>query len=420
MVKTFCILSIFLLLGACAPKTAATTNPVAALSGNLPISAPATARVGDSFSVDIGPLSAPDGTAINLIALTSYGPKIYPGVIRSGSAHYAFTSKDTQQSGQITLIATSGNARGSAEIVLQPGNAVEPVTPLIGGRSIIADGAHWSMVVGVPFDEFGNPVADGTQMTIQALHPGAHLEQKQVLVTHALGWMKVFSGTQAGRTLISIQAGDAQSAAHGPEGDLNEIPGWPVNFTISAPPDQLPADGRQLIPVRTSILKDKFDNVIPDGTLVTFLVESSLGDRRVIPAFTIGGVAETPLQAADQPEVLNIWASLYGVDSPHIQIGFTPGPSVGTFPVTAAIDALNQSIILQAGPLLGPLGQYVPDGTVVLFRLTDQTGQYQWLSAVTSDGHAQSELRLASLVAGNYPLEAWAGSGHGATQVSIP
>ena len=405
-----CIFIIFI-LGACAPKTAAN-----ALVGSIPIAAPATARVGDSFSVDIGPLSVPDGTSINLIALTSYGPKIYPIVIRSGLAHYTFTSKDTQQSGQVTLIAVAGDARGSADIVLQPGDPVEPVTPLIGGRSIIADGAHWSMVVGVPFDVFGNPVADGTPIRIQALHPGDHLEEKQVEVSHGLGWMKVFSGTQAGRTIISIQAG----GAHGPEGDLSEVPGWPVDFSINPPPAQLPADGRQLITLSTSILRDKYNNILPDGTLVTFQVESSLGDRRVIPTFTIGGVAEAPLQAANQPEILNVWATLYGVESPHLQIGFTPGPAVGTFPLAASIDAQNQSIILQAGPLLGALGQYVPDGTVVLFRLTDQTGQYEWLSGVASDGHAQAELRLSSLVAGNYPIEAWAGSGHGITQLSIP
>ena len=399
-------------LSACAPKAA--TN--ALLVGTIPISAPGSAQVGDSFSVDVGPMTVPDGSTINLIALTSYGPKIYPLVAHSGMAHYTFTAKDTQQSGLVTLVAAAGYARGSADIILQPGNPVEPITPLIGGRSIIADGAHWSMVVGVPFDSFGNPVADGTPIMIRALHPGDHLEEKQVQVNHALGWMKIFSGTLAGRTIISIQSGDA----HGPEGDLSEVPGWPVDFSISAPPDQLPADGRQLITIQTSTLRDKNNNIIPDGTLVTFLVESSQGDRRVIPAFTIDGMAEAPLQAPNQPEVLNVWATLYGVESPHIQIGFTPGPAVGSFPMTASINAQNQSIILQAGPLLGPLGQFVPDGTVVLFRLKDQTGQFQWLSAVASDGHAQAELRLSSLVAGNYPIEAWAGSGHGITQLSIP
>ena len=411
--KTWVYFCAVFFLCACTPKAAATPAP---LSGNIPISAPASAQVGDSFSIDIGPLAVPDGTTINLVVLTSYGPQVYQPVTQAGLAHLTFSAQDTQQSGLVTLVATSGNARGTAEVNLLPGGPVDPVTPLIGGRAIIADGGHWSMVLGVPFDAFGNPVADGTPIDIRALHPGGHLEEKLVKVNHALGWTRLYSGTQAGRTIISIVAGNA----HGPEGDLNEVAGWPVNLSITAPQNQLTADGRQLISLRTSILRDKYDNVIPDGTLVTFLVESTQGGRRIIPAFTIGGVAEAPLQAATQPEVLNVWATIYGVESPHLQIGFTPGPSVGTFPVNATIDASNRAIILQAGPILGPLGQYIPDGSTVLFRLKDQTGQYQWLSGISKDGHARVELRLAALIAGDYPIDAWAGSGHGSSQLTIP
>ncbi|NWJ98785.1 MAG: hypothetical protein HXX20_23835, partial [Chloroflexi bacterium] len=335
---------------------------------------------------------------------------------------FTLPAEDTKQAGLVTLTATSGQARGETTLKLEASTPVEPVIPLVGGRAIIADAAHWSMVVVVPFDRFGNPVTEGTPLQLKALHPDGRLEDKQLEVKHLLGWEKLYSSTKAGRTTISAMSGET----HGPEAVLLEVAGWPVPFTLAAEPESLPADGHQLMTLRTSVIHDKFGNILPDGTLITFEVKevsSGQGEpiRRSIPANILGGVAEIPLQAPHQPGIIEVYGVVYGVESELRQIAFTKESAASDLlPITVQKNQTTRTLVLEAGPLLGSLGQFVPDGTPVLFRLSNASGQPLLFTATSLNGRASVEVRLAILLPGSYKLEVQAGAGHGSATVNLP
>ena len=151
---------VFLLGNMQAPVT---TQPPAALSGALLLDAVKSAHVGDSVTVMVGAAAAADGQPAALTMLGSYGPRMYRSAFAGGTARFLIPGDDTQQSGAATLIATAGAARGEAALTLEPDTPVDPITPLVGPRSIIADMKHWNLSVVVPFDRFGNPVAEGTR-----------------------------------------------------------------------------------------------------------------------------------------------------------------------------------------------------------------------------------------------------------------
>lgn len=380
------------------------------LDGELPINVAAEAPVGEPLPVTIGPVNAPDGTPILLTATGTFGTWAFRGLLQGGYLTITLPPEFTRHSGLVSLVATSGHAVGEAETRLLAGEPVEPLVPLVGARSIIADAAHWSMTVTLPQDRFDNPVADGTPVEIRALHPGGRLETRVQPVEHLLAWIRLYSGTKAGETRIAVESGEAV----GPEGLLLEIPGWPTPFTLEAEPSTQPADDRSLITVRTSTIRDQFGNVVPDGTIVTFVAETPDGPR-FIPSVTVNGVAEAPIQAPDEPAIFQIVGSVYGVRSKPLTVAFTPGPAVNRFTVTPHLDEPNGALYLDAGPLLGQLNQYIPDGTPVLYHLTHESGQEEWLSAPAEAGHARAELRLRFLQPGTYTVEVLAGVGRGET-----
>jgi hypothetical protein len=387
------------------------------LEGDLPISAPASISAGESIPVTVGPVTSVDGTPVTLVVVGSYGPRVYEGVLAGGRVQFTIPASDTMDSGVVDLLVAAEDAQASAQILVQPGPPVEPVTPLVGARSIVADGEHWSMTVVVPFDQFGNPVAEGTPVQIRAQHPGDRLEELVVPVEHLLAWERIFSGTKAGRTTIAVQTG----GAFGPDANLEEVPGWPIPFSLSAEPGPLPADGRHLVTLRTDTLRDRFGNVVPDGTLVTFVVqEGASGLRRSLPGYTLGGIAEVPLQAPLEPGVLQVVATVFDVASLPLQVAFTAGPAVGTFPLVAQTASDEDSLLLVGGPMLGPLEQYIPDGTPVLFQVQGEVGYMRWIESIAEAGYASARLRLVDLAPGTYRAWVFAGSGKGETEFSVP
>ncbi len=406
-------LALCLALGGCAGSAATAAAP--ALDGAVLVQAPAEVQAGAPAPVLLARPDAPDGLAASLVAQGSYGVRVYRAAFHKGQALFQIPGEDTRQAGLVTLIAQAGTARGHAQLRVLPGPPAEPLTPLVGPRAVIADGQHQAMVVAVPFDDYGNPMADGTPVEFRAQHPDGQIEQTTATVSHLVAWWSIASGTRAGHATLAASAG----AAHGPDAGFDETPGWPVAFGLSASPAGVPADGHRLVTLRTEVIRDRFGNPMLDGTLVTFAAEMPDATRRFIPAYTIDGAAEAQLQAPATPGTATVRATLYGVESQPLALTFAPGPAVGVFALQAQVNARDGAVSLEAGPLLSALGQFVPDGTLVQFRLSGPDGSAQQASSSVLNGHARAELRLRDLQPGSYTAEAQAGSGHGSASFTV-
>ena len=67
-----------------------------------------------------------------------------------------------------------------------------------------------------------------------------------------------------------------------------------------------------------------------------------------------------------------------------------------------------------AGPLVGALGQFIPDGADVTFTITFPDGQIEEVIAPADYGYTQLLLRRGALVDGEYQITVTAGTGQGA------
>lgn len=321
-----------------------------------------------------------------------------------------------------------------ATLQIEPGTAVEPLITLVGPRSIPADGRHWAMVVTLPQDQFANGVADGTKVTIQILHPSppvasrqetsnqgkdnqpesANREVIEVRAAQLLTWVRLYSRTTAGRVYLAATTG----GAHSIQQSLLVVPGPPAPFTLMADPVQLTADGEQLITVRTSLLEDNFGNPLFDGTAITFIAEEGSASRRTLPAQLIAGKAMVQLQAPSRPGPVTVRAFVLDQASPPLRLDF--GEGLALTPITVTVTIGNEEIQLRAGPLLGLLNQYIPDGSEVTLTLQRSGGVAQRITAPSESGFATAVVRRNGLVAGHYTVQVSVGVRAGEQRFELP
>ena len=140
-------------------------------------------------------------------------------------------------------------------------------------------------------------------------------------------------------------------------------------------------------------------------------------EQRSLPATTIDGRIYTALQAPSQPGTMTVQAWIAGVASQPLQLEFTPGPAVQPILVTSQKAA--NGVVLRAGPLVGQLGQFIPNGAAVTFTLTAPDGHIETFHAPADYGYAEITLRQRSLAAGVYQVTVTAGTGRGAVAFDV-
>lgn len=306
----FCLSALLLVL----PARAASP----AVARTIAIDAPATAPVGAPIAIGID-VDAADGSAVELVAIGSYGPRLYAAPVENGVARITIPAADTERAGHLSLVATAGASRRVAAIELLPDQAVTPIVPTIGTRTIVADGSDASMAIVIPRDRWGNPVRDGTAIALRSRQPDGTQRDQTLRIDHLLAWTRLRSGTDAGRTLVTV----ADQQPDPPAAVLIEFPDWPTGLTLTATPPRAPADGRANVSLRTGVIRDRFGNVVPDGTLVSFVLEGAPRPQRDITAFTIDGVAEAVLRAPRRPQRVAVRAVVRYIASAPTRVVWT-------------------------------------------------------------------------------------------------
>ena len=297
---------------------------------------------------------------------------------RDGRARVTLGPPFTDRAGLVTVIAVQAGQKPQTTMFLEAGEAVDPGTLVVGGRSIVADGADLAMAVALPQDARGNPMPDGTEIDLSLRRPDGTTQQELLRMSGLLGWLRFKAITVAGRTASAAITGSSNS----PETDIRETAGHPVPFTLSVLGPAAPADGKSLRVVRTSPLTDAFGNVLPDGTSVMFTLDSPDGRGRAW-SLTIKGVAELSIPASEQSGRTTVSAWSHGTTSPKVDVVFVP--DVTKVPLVAKRVG-PWSIKVSVGPIVGILGGYLADGTPIALSFGDGTTQNSTSQGSLADG----------------------------------
>lgn len=331
-------------------------EPLAA--DELSIVAPVGFGAGDSFDVRVNG-AFEDGDTVTLLVETGYDHQVYESEPADGVAIFEIEPDAGPRSGVVTLTALSGDRTGHGTVEILPGRGVDPLELFLGPRTIEATNTTATMIVVLAQDEFGNPVADGTDVNVRVTRPDLQAQAFELETEGLIAWSRIISGTLAGRSKVAVTVDDGR----GKELDFLEVAGSPADFLVELADPLVPADGRSLVRLRTTRLEDPFGNILPDGVTVFADVEGPGGTRR-LHSQVIKGIAEFTLEAPSRPGTETVVVQASGSTSPPLLVEF--GPMVTGYDVAATTDI--DGIRLTIGPVVSTLGAYVPDGTPVVVR----------------------------------------------------
>lgn len=327
--------------------------------GRLELSAPVRVDAGADATVVVHG-DAPDGTQVDVAFFSALGARHESAILGDGRATVTVPAELAATAGLVTVVAAAGDELATAQMVIEAGPIVEPVVPLLGARSIVADAADHAMVVVIAEDAYGNPQPDGSLIEISlARENGERLGQTSE-TRGGVAWAWLPAGTDAGQTLVGARSG----AVTGPAAHLQEVPGAPVAVELSADRLVAPADGRGLVVVETDELVDGNGNRLLDGTAVTFTTVGPAG-QSVASTPTVGGRATTVIQAPEMAGDVVVRAAVGGLESSPLSIRFEALPGLHSTSIPVEAIGGPESLAVVVGPVVGQEGAYVPDGARV-------------------------------------------------------
>ncbi len=284
--------------------------------------------------------------------------------------------------------------QGSFKIIPQT-NSKPSLETYFGPRSITAGGIDFSMLVSIATDPFDNVYPEGTEALIKSQFLNT-ISESVVPSKDFISWKRIYSEDKAGRILVTSSVKEITSK------ELTTIvfAANAESFLVESQRNHKFADGNQIMSFNTNVIRDKFDNIISDGTTVNFIIENSKGALLKTVAPTIGGIAKAAMLHPAEKGEWRITAFVTGAaKSNTIKIDFDT--AITDFDVKFSPD--NRKIMI--GPLKSFMQQLVPDGILIQLDVYSSSGEYLDSKKITSNkGLGTIELPSEYYVNGNYHL----------------
>lgn len=313
---------------------------------------------------------------------SSYGNTILSQNIQGKELSFEVPNFITKKSGwvQWSIWDTEKQLHTGAFEIIPNKNHEKISEAYVGPPSIITGGDDYTMIVITPTDVFDNLLPNTTAITIK--------EQKQDATISAsltskdrIVWKRVFSPKQSGRIFMSASLDQSTTK----EMSVDVYANQPTNFTIEATQIHPFADGNQQLKLQSSILKDRFGNIVTDGTLVHFNgTDESTGNALHATGTTINGIAQASILYPNNKTTWVFQGILPGIsETPPISISFK---SILT---DFNVQFSNNNRTVVVGPFTSFMNQIIPDGTLVV--LSNNEAQ-QPLKKTTENGYVRFHL----------------------------
>ena len=393
-------------------------EPATALAA-LALAAPVQLAAGQPFTVTVSASPPTTGTEVLLVAQGTSGLLAQSQPVQDGVARFVLPGDWSQAAGVVTLRALAGDIAAAATLTITPGTAANPLFTLTGPASVAVGGDEMPMLVALPLDALGNPVAPDAPVVVRSQPPAIAGQRPpdemiQALTQNLLAAVRLAPHTAAG----VLTAAAASDSSYSPAQSVRLMPATVEQVVIQATPSRAPADGVTRILLQTEQLADAYGNPLPDGVAVFFVAGSSDGRGRWLPAVTVSGRAAVQLTAPRAAATVVVRALVGVAASQPVTLTFT-APAPGT-PFALDVTARADAVTLRAGPLLDDLGALVADGTLVVFVLTGPGGERSTRTAATQYGFAETTLYAGSLPPGAYTAEAQAGDASATAAMRMP
>ena len=264
-----------------------------------------------------------------------------------------------------------------------------------GPRSITAGVQDFSMLISITTDPFDNVFPTGTEVLFKSQFLST-ISEYTIASKDLISWKNIDATKKSGRILVNTSFKEITTK------ELTTIvfPTLAESFLIEADRNHTFADGNQIIKFRSNVIRDKYDNIISDGTMVNFIIENSNGAILKTVAPSINGISKATMLHPSEKEKWKITAFVTGAaKSKTINLEFDT--AISDFEVNFS----NDNRIITVGPLESFMKQLVPDGILIQLDIYDEGGSYLETKKISSvKGIGKIELPVEYHAKGSYHL----------------
>ncbi|MBX2817361.1 MAG: hypothetical protein KTR24_15240 [Saprospiraceae bacterium] len=334
-----------------------------------------------------------DTADIQIMCMGPMGAEILEASEAGNRRVFSYQGTLTQCAGVLYWSVIGSKQEG--QIVVTPGNMTSKIEIRYGPERIEAGSGEFMEVLATALDSMDNPMREGTEMIFTTQNSG-NTTREQRLMEDMMARNNVYAPSVAGPMIVTGSRNQIGTR----EIELMITPALPAPFRISAHLIHDYADGHQLLTLESSRILDSFGNAIEDGTLVQFIISTQSDGTLIASGPTHDGKAQVALTHPEHQEAWTIQARAGNTASSN-NIKLTFRAAIEDIPLH--LDRSTQ--LLDIGPLLGPEGQWIPDGMQCYFVLRQDEKIIKDGVRSTIDGRAQVNLNLFDLRAGRYQLE---------------
>ncbi|KOY52851.1 hypothetical protein [Polaribacter dokdonensis] len=323
--------------------------------------------------------------SLQLYCANSYGNTLVQSTINNDVHSFAIPRFLAIKKGVLNWSAFTNKQRITGNISILPKENPVMMETYLGPPSIEAGGTDYTMLVVIPTDDLDNPLVDGTEIDINKQFLTSQ-EKIDIKSNNLIGYRRIFSPIKSGRVILSSKAKQLDSK----EFDVNIMPAIAENFQIFYDRIHEYADGNQITTFYTSIIKDKNENVVSDGTFVDFFVKNLAGNVLKTSGTTIKGIAYAKMLHPDAQETWNVKAIITGIsESDTISLSYKR--AITDYSVTFSEG--NRKI--KIGPIKSFMNQMIPDGLTITLKVFYKGKEIEEMIKPSRDGYAFFELDKA-------------------------
>ena len=356
------------------------------------VSVPSTVGMGLEFEFHV----QGDGN-LALLLDSSFGSMLFKPKISNDKVRFTVLPKFTQQAGEYSwkLLGNSKVLFSDTFVLAPRSGGTHVMETYFGPRNVRAGGDDYAMLTVMPTDGYDNPLPDSTLVSISQ-QISSKTKVLESSIKDGIAWKLLYGEESTGRMLVSAAVGNT------PSKELTAMisPSNSRNFTIGFERVHEYADANQVISFTTSVIRDKYGNRVSDGTLVNFIVVNKEGALLKSMGTTLGGVATAKMLHPSHAEDWQVKAFITGeAESDMLKLRFKS--AVQDFKV--GLSKTNRKITV--GPILGFMGQLVPEGLLIELEIYDGNGDFIEVKQNNSRmGKGSFELKEGFYPSGQYQI----------------
>lgn len=316
-----------------------------------------------------------DGSPSLLIS-GSYGNSVLTPISRNNKLVFIIPPEFSKTVGICRWCLINDNSiLKNGQIKIKPKYTKKPnLETYLGPRSIIAGGEDYSMLVVSATDTFDNPILDGRDIEVNQQFKSVR-SSYIIKNKNFVAYKNLYSTNETGSLFFGVKVNKAVSK----EMSSAVYPALPINFTISTQQNHPYADGNQILMISTNKIRDKYGNLMSDGTLVNFTIKTNKQEIMSCIGLTQNGIASAKILHPSTPSSWFITAHINGAAmSNKLTLKFKQS----TYDFSVYYDPKYK--ILEVKDIRSYMNQLVPDGIIINCIISDMNGEIVYMTDLSS------------------------------------